>query len=120
MPPVYNALTALLLSSSDEGFPNVVGEAMACGIPCVTTRVGDAALLVGGTGFVVPRGDDAAMAEAVSALLREPPDAAAARARECRSRICATFSTTALARNTEEALLSLLAVPAPASSPSGA
>ena len=120
MPPVYNALTALLLASSDEGFPNVLGEAMACGVPCVTTRVGDAALLVGDTGRVVPRGDDAAMAAAVSTLLREPADAAAARARECRSRISGTFSTAALARNTEEALLSLFVLPAPASSPSGA
>jgi glycosyltransferase involved in cell wall biosynthesis len=120
MPQVYNALTTLLLSSADEGFPNVVGEAMACGVPCVATRVGDAALLVGDTGLIVPRGDDAAMAAAVSALLREPAGAAAARARECRSRICAAFSTAALARNTEAALLSLIALPAPASSPSGA
>jgi glycosyltransferase involved in cell wall biosynthesis len=120
MPPVYNALTVLLLSSAEEGFPNVLGEAMACGVPCVTTQVGDAAALVGGTGLVVPRGDDAAMAAAVSALLREPADAATARGRECRSRICASFSTAALARNTEEALLSLIDLPAPASSPSGA
>lgn len=120
MPAVYNALTALLLSSTDEGFPNVVGEAMACGVPCVTTRVGDAALLVGGTGWVVAPGDDAAMAGAVTLLLREPPEAAAARARECRSRIRGAFSSAALARNTEEAMLSLIDLPAPASSPSGA
>jgi glycosyltransferase involved in cell wall biosynthesis len=120
MRSVYNALTVLLLSSADEGFPNVVGEAMACGVPPVATRVGDAALLVGDAGLVVPRGDDAAMAAAVSALLREPPDEAAARARDCRSRICAVYSTAALARNTEETLLSLIALPAPASSPSGA
>lgn len=120
MRSVYNALTVLLLSSADEGFPNVVGEAMACGVPAVATRVGDAALLVGDTGLIVPRGDDAAMAAAVSALLREPADAAAARGRECRSRICTAFSAAALARNTGEALLSLIALPAAASSPSGA
>ncbi|HEU4950860.1 MAG TPA: glycosyltransferase [Holophagaceae bacterium] len=108
MGAAYNALSLLLLTSLDEGFPNVLGEAMACGIPCAATPAGDAAELVGETGPVCAFGDDAAFAEAALALLSEPPDARTARAEACRGRIAARYGLPALARATEDALLALL------------
>jgi glycosyltransferase involved in cell wall biosynthesis len=67
---VYNALDVLCSSSSyGEGFPNVVGEAMACGVPCVVTDVGDSANIVGDGGFVVPPNQPPALAEALRRLL---------------------------------------------------
>ena len=57
------------LSSKGEAFPNVLIEAMAVGLPCVTTDVGDCAAIVGGSGLVVPRSDASGLAAALLALL---------------------------------------------------
>ncbi len=69
MTRVYNVLDTLVLCSKEEGCPNVVGEAMSCGIPCVVFDVGDAAQLVGNTGLVVKEGDEQELVSAVSKLV---------------------------------------------------
>jgi glycosyltransferase involved in cell wall biosynthesis len=56
-------------SSRGEGFSNAIGEAMACGVPCVVTDVGDSARLVGNSGIVVPPGNPLALADAISTLV---------------------------------------------------
>ena len=63
---VYNALDVNVLSSISEGCPNVVGEAMACGVPCVVTDAGDAARIVGDTGFVCDSKNPEALAATIS------------------------------------------------------
>lgn len=58
IPNIFSSLDIVALTSSwGEGFPNVIGEAMACGIPCVVTDVGDAAKIVDNTGVVVAADD---------------------------------------------------------------
>lgn len=57
IPRLTAAFDVATLTSTGESFPNVLGEAMSCGVPCVTTDVGDAREIVGETGHVADVGD---------------------------------------------------------------
>lgn len=93
VPELMNALDVHVLSSLAEGFPNVVAEAMACGVPGVVTDVGDAALIVGDTGWVVPPQDPQALAggiiQAFADIRQQGRDVIAERAR---ARVLKEFS----------------------------
>ncbi len=103
MAGAFNALSVLLLTSTREGFPNVLGEALACGVPCITTRAGDAELIVGDPQRTCDPGDDAALAAATLRVLMGPRDLG------LRDRIEREFGTAALARRTAAVLESLVA-----------
>ncbi len=103
---VYNALDVMCLSSSfGEGFPNVVGEAMACGVPCVVTNSGDAALIVGELGEVIVAGNSESMAAAINKSLNQNRQTISIRLRQ---RIIENFSLQELITKTESALLALI------------
>ncbi|MDC0408190.1 glycosyltransferase [Candidatus Pelagibacter sp.] len=91
---VMNGLDLHVLSSSyGEGFPNVVAESMACGTPCVVTDVGDSALVVGKTGWVVPPKSSARLARAIeNALLEKGTIKWNKRCKKVRLRIKKNFS----------------------------
>lgn len=97
MPQLLAALdVASLTSTFGEGFPNVVGEAMACAVPCVVTDAGDAAAIVGDTGFVVPFRDPAAIAAAWERLIDLPPEERQALATRARQRVAEHYSLAAI------------------------
>lgn len=87
VPRLMAALDVLASSSHGEAFPNVLGEAMACGVPCAVTDVGDSADIVGSTGRVVPAGDMQGLAREVLALLQLPPAQRAALGQQARQRV---------------------------------
>ena len=70
---LFAAMDIATTASRSEAFPVVIGEAMACGTPCVVTDVGDSAMIVDETGIVVPPGDPAALAEAWRKLIEAGP-----------------------------------------------
>lgn len=102
---VYSALDALALTSVREGFPNVVAEAMVCGVPAVVTDTGASAEIVGALGEVVPCGDPAAFATALQKLIARRSAALSAR---CRLRILADFTLDRCGALTSAALQTLV------------
>lgn len=95
MPVVYAGFDCLVNSSAfGEGFSNVIGEAMACGVPCIASDVGDSAWLVGDPARVFPAGDHAALAQRMRDFQPSEP----------RARVVEEFSVERLIQRTERLL----------------
>ncbi|MBD2577196.1 glycosyltransferase [Oscillatoria sp. FACHB-1406] len=91
IPRIMASLDVLASSSYGEAFPNVLGEAMACGVPCAVTDVGDSAYIVGNTGKVVGSGDMKALAEALESFLDLPSEEREQIGQQARHRIQENF-----------------------------
>jgi glycosyltransferase involved in cell wall biosynthesis len=104
---LFGELDLFCLHSLEEGFPNVLGEAMAAAAPCVTTNVGDAAALVGDTGIVAPPDVDA-LATAMIGLLERPVEERRRLGRRARERVRRHFSMDAARTRFEKAYQQLV------------
>jgi glycosyltransferase involved in cell wall biosynthesis len=109
MPGLMAALDVLASSSYGEAFPNVLGEAMACGVPCAVTDVGDSAYIVGDTGRVVASGDMTGLAAALEELLALAPSEKAALGERARARVAAHFEIGKVVQQYEDFYEALLA-----------
>ena len=101
IPRLTAALDIASSSSYGEAFPNVIGEAMACGVPCVVTDVGDSADIVGDTGRVVAPGDMIGLAAAWAQLLAMPDTERRALGQRARARVAEHFEIGAVVKRYE-------------------
>jgi glycosyltransferase involved in cell wall biosynthesis len=109
---LYPALNVFSLSSRTEACPMTVIEAMSCGVPCVTTDVGDCARLLEGVGQVVPLRDAAALANAWEQTLQIGVAAREEIAGQSRQRVLEKFTIAHAARQYAETYAQLLEVKA--------
>lgn len=92
MPAFYQSIDVFLMTSITEGFPNVLVEAMASGLPCISTDVGDASYIVQETGSIVPPRDSDALAQAILKYLQLSTDEKLALKQMTRQRVEQYFS----------------------------
>ena len=89
---IIPSLDIVVSSSYSEGFSNVIGEAMSCGVPCVVTDVGDSKWIVGDTGIVVPPNNVEALVDGIEYMLNLPKTEREKMGMAARKRIIDNFS----------------------------
>jgi glycosyltransferase involved in cell wall biosynthesis len=118
MPALLAAADLCVISSHNEGLPLVLLEAMAAGVPVVSTDVGAIARAIqqGDSGWLVPAGDADALGAALREALRQP-DRAAQMARRARHEYERRYSRAAMGERYLRIYHSLIGQPAPGSLP---
>lgn len=74
IPDLMGIMDVYCQSSWSEAWPNVIGEAMAAGVPCVATDVGDSKVIIGETGIIVPPRDTDALTAGIERLIMMTPE----------------------------------------------
>jgi len=100
------ALDLFALTSDTEAFPLVLGEAMACGVPCIATDVGDAARIIGTTGRIIPPGHTDAFTTALVEMACATTDRISL-GQLARQRIADHYAMTSVVKRYEEMWLEL-------------
>ena len=104
LPQLWQAADSFVLSSAyGEAFPNVVAEAMATGLTCIATDVGDSAEIIGNTGQVVPPSNEQELAKAMQSLLDMPANERLHLSRAARLRVEENFTLERMAEGFRQA-----------------
>ena len=101
MPRLMAALDVAALSSASEAGPMVVLEAMACGVPCACTDVGDVVNMIGDTGRLAPPDNPEALGDAIVGLLSAGEEQRARMGSAARRRIREKYPLSDVARRYE-------------------
>ena len=96
------------LSSYSEGFPNVLGEAMSCAVPCVATNAGDSSFIIGETGHVIPLGNSIELAKAWEYFIQMPAEKRITVGIQARKRIENNFTMESVAKKYQDTYKKLL------------
>lgn len=105
VPRLMRALDLLVSSSAyGEGLPNIIGEGMASGVPCVATDVGDSRALLDDAGLVVPPRDPRALARAMERVMQASAPERAAIIERSRTRVASEYSLERCLRRYAEVL----------------
>ena len=91
IPKIMSASDILVLSSSGEAFPNVIGEAMACETPCVVTDVGDCKFIVDKYGAIAEKQNPKSLAIAIESILDLSNDEIEELGKNARNRVINNF-----------------------------
>lgn len=102
MPRLFAGMDIATTASRSEAFPVVVGEAMACGTPCVVTDVGDSAMMVDRTGIVVPPENPDALAEGWRKLIDVGPEVRRKLGMAAKKRVQQNFALPAIVERYQE------------------
>ena len=110
IPRIDAALDIAVCASLGEGFPNTIAEAMACAVPVIATRVGDAPQLIGESGLLVLPADPQALARAMTELIEKGSERRSALGRSARKRIESRYGIDAMVERYESLYASLAAI----------
>lgn len=108
LPDLMAAFDILVSTSFGEAFPNVIGEAMACGTPCVVTNVGESKEIVGNTGKAVESGDMKQLAEKVVDFMNLPGPVRAGMGMDARHRVRQNYRLERVVKMYDELYASLI------------
>jgi glycosyltransferase involved in cell wall biosynthesis len=102
VPRLNAGLDIASLTGKFEGFPNVIGEAMACGVPCVAVDSGETRAVIADTGRVVPARDPEALASAWREMLQIGPERRKYLGHRARQRVLDCFELGVITRRYEQ------------------
>ncbi len=97
-----NIFDVLVSASHSESFPNTIGEAMSCGIPCVSTNAGDSRSIIGDTGIVVDTGDMQALSRGILEILSLSSDEYETLSKKARSKIISNYAIATIVSRYED------------------